>query len=141
MAEESASVNKTFNFHYFHPPIGVVKVKVSVGRFLRPGRAATIGRVRRPPRLPQYLPSTVVAFACLNARHHACSVDVGVRVLGLVGGFEDEHHRVFPNRAHRIRTMLEAERDSAMDLISHEAGLQAILREEGLRAAMQAAAR
>ena len=38
-----------------------------------------------------------------------------------------------------IRTMLEAERDSAMDLISHEAGLQAILREEGLRAAMQAA--
>jgi len=40
-----------------------------------------------------------------------------------------------------IRTMLEAERDSAMDLISHEAGLQAILRKEGLRAAMQAAAR
>ena len=40
-----------------------------------------------------------------------------------------------------IRTMLEAERDSAMDLISHEAGLQAILREEGLRAAMHAAAR
>jgi len=39
------------------------------------------------------------------------------------------------------KVMLEAERDSAMDLISHEAGLQAILREEGLRAAMHAAAR
>jgi len=42
------------------------------------------------------------------------------------------------------RTMLEAERDSALAFIqavSHDGGLQAILREEGLRAAMQAAAR
>ena len=41
------------------------------------------------------------------------------------------------------RTMLEAERDSALAFIqavSHDGGLQAILREEGLRAAMQAAA-
>jgi hypothetical protein len=42
------------------------------------------------------------------------------------------------------RTMLEAERDSAWDFVralSHDGGLQAILREEGLRAAMRAAAR
>jgi hypothetical protein len=43
-----------------------------------------------------------------------------------------------------IKTMLEAERDSALDFmqaVSRDGGLQVILREEGLRAAMQAAAR
>jgi hypothetical protein len=39
------------------------------------------------------------------------------------------------------QVMLEAEDTSAMDLIAREPALQAIMREEGLRAAMQAAAR
>ena len=40
------------------------------------------------------------------------------------------------------RVMLEAERDSVRDFVqalSHDGGLQAILREKGLRAAMQTA--
>jgi hypothetical protein len=39
------------------------------------------------------------------------------------------------------RVMLEAEDASAIDLIQRNGGLQRVLREEGLRAAMQAAAR
>ena len=39
------------------------------------------------------------------------------------------------------KVMLEAEDTSAMDSIARDENLQAILREEGLRAAMQAAAR
>jgi len=39
------------------------------------------------------------------------------------------------------KVMLEAEDTSAMDSIARDENLQAILREEGLRAAMQAASR